>query len=67
MILIKQPFYIFGFHLSCMASGCFYIYKLYSHNDIIKHIQRNHGKDFITVVKSFENLKTEYEKVLNLY
>ena len=26
-VLTKQPFYIFGFRLSCMASGYFYLYR----------------------------------------
>ena len=37
---------------------------MYSHNDIFKHIKRKHGKDIVTVVKSFEDLKIDYEEIL---
>ena len=39
-------------------------YRFYTHNYIFKHIKRKHGKDIFTVVKSFEDLKTKYEKIL---
>ena len=37
---------------------------MHSHSDIFKHIKRKHEKDIVTVVKSFEDLKIKYEKVL---
>ena len=41
-----------------------FIYKLYFHNDIFKHIKRKHGKDIATAFIFFENLKTKYENIL---
>ena len=35
MILIRQLFYIFGFRLSCVASGYFHFYTLYLFYNIL--------------------------------
>ena len=37
--------------------------KLYSRHDIFKHIKKKHGKDIYDIVRSFETLKTKFEKV----
>ena len=37
--------------------------KLYSRKDVFKHIKKKHGKDKSDIARSFENLKTKYEKI----
>ena len=37
--------------------------KLHSRKDVFKDIKKKHGKDISDVVRSFENLKTKYEKI----
>ena len=41
---------------------CLFIIKLYSQKNIFKYIKKKHGKDIYNIVRSFENLKTKYEK-----
>ena len=41
-----------------------FIIKLYFHNDIFKHIGMKHGKDVYNIIRSFETLKTKYQKVV---
>ena len=40
-----------------------FVIKLYANNSVFKYIERKHGQDIITVVKSYETLKTKYMKV----
>ena len=40
-----------------------FIIKLYAHNSIYKYIKRKHGQDIITLVRSYESLKTKYVKL----
>ena len=41
-----------------------FIVKLYSRINIFKFIKKKHGNDIYTVVRTFENIKTRYEKTL---
>ena len=41
---------------------CLFIIKLYSQKNIFKYIKKKHGKDIYNIIRSFENLKTKYEK-----
>ena len=43
---------------------CLFVIKLYSRNDIFKHIRNKHGKDIYNIIRSFETLKTKYKKVI---
>ena len=38
--------------------------KLYSRNDIFKHIRKKYGKKINNIIRSFETLKTKYRKVV---
>ena len=40
-----------------------FVIKLYARNSIFKYIKRRHGQDIITLVRSYESLKTKYTKV----
>ena len=40
-----------------------FIIKLYVRNNIFKHIKKKHGQDIITIIRSFETLKTKYMKI----
>ena len=41
-----------------------FIIKLYSRNNIFKHIKKKHGHDLIKVVRDFEQKKTKFEKLV---
>ena len=43
---------------------CLFIIKLYSRHDIFKHIRKKHGKDINSIIRSFEILKTKYQRVV---
>ena len=43
---------------------CLFVIKLYCRNDIFKHIIKKHGKDIYNMIRSFETLKTKYQKVI---
>ena len=43
---------------------CLFIIKLYSRNDIFKHIRKKHGKGIYNIIRSFETLKIKYQKVI---
>ena len=43
---------------------CLFIIKLYSCNNIFKRIRKEHGKDINNIIRSFETLKTMYQKVV---
>ena len=40
----------------------FFIIKLYPQKDLFKFIKRKHGKDIYNTLRSFESLKTKFEK-----
>ena len=41
-----------------------FIIKLYSRNNIFKHIKKKHGHDLIKVVRDFEQKKTKFKKLV---
>ena len=43
---------------------CLFVIKLYCDNDIFNHIRKKHGKDIYNIIRSFETLKTKYQKVI---
>ena len=43
---------------------CLFVIKLYSRNDIFKHIRKKHGKGIYNIIRSFETLKIKYQKVI---
>ena len=45
-------------------SLCLFVIKLYSRNDIFKHIRKKHGKGIYNIIGSFETLQTKYQKVI---
>ena len=40
-----------------------FIIKLYSRNNVFKHIKKKRGQEMIRIVRLFENLKAKYVKV----
>ena len=41
-----------------------FLIKLFARKDIFKHIKKKHGQNMVTIVRSFEQLKTKYMKTL---
>ena len=41
-----------------------FIIKLYARNNVFKHVKKKHGQEIIRTVRSLENLKTKYVKVV---
>ena len=60
MILIKQPFYIFGFCLSCTASGYFYFHN----NKILKEGSQCIWLSVILIDSVYRKYKNYYPQVL---
>ena len=44
--------------------GILFIIKLYARNNVFKHIKKKHGQKIIKIIRSLENLKTKYVKVV---
>ena len=41
-----------------------FLIKLFAWKDIFKHIKKKHGQNMVTIVRSFEQLKTKYMKTV---
>ena len=58
----KPPYWFSNMIISFWL--CLFIIKLYSRHDIFNYIRKKHGKDINNIIRSFETLKTRYQKVV---